>query len=260
MIQPHEYAMLQALQQTDPSLYDICHSSALEHYRTLSAASHEIKNYISFINSSYQLITRQHPEAKTYSFWKEIGDTVHRLINFMDRTSLYRYCISPELAPTSLTDLLLQLPDEADDRHENSDRMFTFDIGSSDIQVSGDPEHLLIALNEIIDNCYDATPNNSDIHIAARLDEDSSHVRVIISNPGILPDINYIDIDDPFSEPVCYPNTTADILCKPFYSTRENRAGLGLSIVYRVCIAHYGTVSFQQDSDTTSVCLTLPTL
>lgn len=257
------YKTLENLKDSNPAAYDALIESSDAHLGSLGFASHEIKNMVSFMNSSYQLISRQHPETADFRFWKEFGDNINHLIYFMDRTSVYRYCIKNTLSLVNIMDLLYKLPDEADNRHPDTERDFKFNMQteiSQSASVLADSEHMLIALNEIIDNCYDATCEGDTITISATIEDreisSNRFLHIAISNPGFFPDIEY-------SEPGStnhntFVPTDATMLCKPFYTTKPKRTGLGLSIAHNVCMSHNGEITFSQDGNTSTVHIYLP--
>ncbi len=246
MITNKNYKTIKELESTNPLAHAAITETADEHLKSLAFASHEIKNMISFMNSSYQLISKQHPETGDFRFWKEFGDNINHLITFMDRTSTYRYCMKTNLEPINLMDIIYCLPDEADNRHPETSRNFNLDIEpslSEAVYILAHQEHLQVALNEIIDNCYDATTSEDDtITITVNCkDISDSNIHIAISNPGTFPDIE-----------------STESVCKPFYTTKSGRVGLGLSIAYTVCTNHNGSLWLEQTDNESTVHISIP--
>ena len=82
---------MDTLEKTQPETFDFINHLSEQCHSELSFASHEINNQLSFIRSSYQLISKKHPETKDFPFWAELGDAVNHIISYMERTGLYRY-------------------------------------------------------------------------------------------------------------------------------------------------------------------------
>ena len=78
----------------------------------------------------------------------------------------------------TLNDLIYQLPDEADNAYPDSERRFRFDIPTEKININADKEQLLIAFNEIVSNCYEASNDNDIIDICASLSDDKTHCTI----------------------------------------------------------------------------------
>ena len=54
-----DYTIINNAKNTIPEFGDTFEKCKKEHYKTLSIASHELLNHISFLNSSYDLILKQ---------------------------------------------------------------------------------------------------------------------------------------------------------------------------------------------------------
>ena len=67
---------MDTLEKTQPETFDFINHLSEQCHSELSFASHEINNQLSFIRSSYQLISKKHPEIKDFPFWAELGDAV----------------------------------------------------------------------------------------------------------------------------------------------------------------------------------------
>ena len=73
---------MDTLEKTQPETFDFINHLSEQCHSELSFASHEINNQLSFIRSSYQLISKKHPETKDFPFWAELGDAVNHIRNF----------------------------------------------------------------------------------------------------------------------------------------------------------------------------------
>lgn len=229
-----------------------------EYYDSIGKGSHELKNMISFLSSSYQLISLQHPEVSDFEFWSEMGTAIDDMIRFMERTSLCRYCLKPDFAPVNINELLYMLPDEADELYPDADRNFDFHVDRRQMYVNGDASHIMNALLEITANCYDATSDGDTITVSATPDTDNAHVAITITNKGQFPEIIYHNPGS--SECTIYQPTDAAILCNPFYTTKPKHVGIGLAITNLVCHMHNGSLAFfnHPSEDESCVCITLP--
>lgn len=251
---------IQQQKELTPEIYRLIAALAEDSCQTSGNGSHMLKNIISVLNSSYQLTAALHPELKESMSWEQMGASIQDLITFMDKTTLYRHCLKPAFRPISVNELIFQLPDEADELHPNELRNFCFDISrSQEMIVNGDRSHLLAALNEVITNCYEATQENDTITIYAHPDNAAQYVSIIISNQGTFPktDDEHFNIAA-LSDAGSHDSADKTFLCQPFYSTKKNHIGIGLSIVLRVCRLHNGHVSFTQDGSICRVKIQLP--
>lgn len=255
-----DYDALNRFKEESPKLKELLEKETACHYKNLSIASHEILNHLSFIGSSYQIISSKYPETKDFKFWDNLGTSINELTELMQRTSLCRYCVFPQKAPVLINDILYQLPDEADNRYPNEERLFSFNVEDKKIEIDADSEHILIAFNELISNSYDATQNNDTITISSRLSEDLMTYTITVSNKGQLPEIHLPMTLGQTSDDVTHSPDDIDILTSAFYTSKKNHNGLGLYIVMIVCMTHNGTLSVSQDSQSTHFHINLPVL
>lgn len=242
MMTSNNYHIIQSLKETNPQAYQAITETLDAHLETLSFASHEIKNMIAFMNSSYQFISMKHPETSEFKFWNQFGTNIDNMINFMDRTSAYRYCMKPTLELVNISDILYCLPDKADTRHPDTSREFKYNMQTGinrSAHVMADYNHLLMAFNEIIDNCYDATLPQDSIHIEAFKESGNEHLHIMISNKGDMPE-------------------DTDILFKPFHTTKAAHCGLGLNIAHTVFTLHDGKMWLTGEAGMSSAHIVLP--
>jgi signal transduction histidine kinase len=101
-------------------------------------------------------------------------------------------------------------------------------VNISDVQLQGDPERLLQAFLNILDNAIKHSVSDSTVFISARIE--STQVAVEIRDQG--PGISQSDLPHIFEQ---------------FYTTDRSRqgsnSGLGLAIARRIVEAHGGTIT-----------------
>lgn len=247
-----EYLYMATLEKTHPETYDFINTVIERHRSEISFASHEIKNQLSFIRSSYQLISRKHPEAEHFSFWPELGDSINHLIAYMDRTSLYRYSFKCNPSNINITGLLYSLPDLMDEHFPSEIRQFCFDTDIRTITICADYERLSIAFVELLANACEASQYDDAICISSHVNEAGNQITVTLTNPGelVLP-----------TEADTMVDTTASFteqLCTPFYTSKKAHAGLGLAIIHQICHTHHADFHISCVNHITSAEITFP--
>lgn len=247
-----EYLYMNTLKESNPEVYNFINNLLKTQRDEISFASHEIKNQLSFIISSYQLISRKYPETADFAFWSQLGASVNTLINFMERTSLYRYSFKANPSDLNITKLLYSLPDIMDEHFPAETRHFDYDIDTRDIILDADYERLSIAFTEILTNAYEASEHEATIYIGSRVNEQTKCITVTFTNPGNItpPDETepLIDVSD----------TLTRQLCTPFYTDKKAHSGLGLAIVNEVCCTHNAELRIDCKDNKTAIEMTFP--
>lgn len=152
------------------------------------------------------------------------------------------YLTRRSLSLNGLVDQLLELhTSQFNDKAITVDTRFAFDAD----EVTADPDKLLQALRNLIENAWKYTPPNGSVTVAAVRKGGAVQVRFENSGPGISPeDLPYI--------------------FERFYRADASRsregggAGIGLSIVKTLIEAHGGDVGAESEPGRTCVWFTLP--
>ena len=164
---------------------------------------HEIKNYITCISSSLQLIEKTHPEVTDYPYWKDTISDVWALKKMVIEISSARLC-SFYTALCGSKDFLCSFKTEPD---------------LPELPI--DSDRLKRAIFNLIKNSYEAMDGTGEITVSARSEADFVCIDVIDSGGGISPD--YLEK-----------------IFTPFSTTKQNGTGLGLLITKQTVEAHGG--------------------
>lgn len=180
--------------QLSDAINSVC-SAALEES---SVISHEIKNQAAYLKTCYQLLSSRNDELRSNKFWNNMGSTIDELVNYLERTSIYRYSFKQsETVSCTLSDIINNINEYIKSRYNGLIALDTSDISleCSSASIYASSHYLNIALKEIIDNAYEAASERN------------------CNRPGLK-----------------------SKLCKPFYTTHKGHTGLGLSIVNQICL------------------------
>ena len=242
MISEKDIRLLNQVRDTNPEIYNLIERMQQNQATTMSKISHRLKNIISIISSSLQFIESQHPETSDFNLWPQLRSSTKYLVQFMDQEAIYRHSANIELKLMNLQDLLWSIPDIMDDLYEldtnNCMRNYNYDIASNIPEINGDYSKLKYALIEIMKNAYEATSDNDTITISACIVDSS--VNITIKDKGVGIDINAIN--------------EATV---PFFTTKNDHVGTGLSIAKRIIRSHGGNLTLSSDEET-CVTITLP--
>ena len=141
--------------QLSDAINSVC-SAALEES---SAISHEIKNQAAYLKTCYQLLSSRNDELRSNKFWNNMGSTIDELVNYLERTSIYRYSFKQsETVSCTLSDIINNINEYIKSRYNGLIALDTSDISleCSSASIYASSHYLNIALKEIIDNAYEA--------------------------------------------------------------------------------------------------------
>jgi signal transduction histidine kinase len=184
---------------------------------------HEVKNMISVIGSSLQLIEKQHPDVQEFSYWKETMSDVKYLRQIVQEVSGMNAPIQLQITDVYLPQFLLELKAAAEALFPAHAQIhLALDPAISDGYF--DSLRIHQALLNLIKNAAEAAKENARLSIGAYRQENNLVFEISDNGSGISAEV-------------------ADKLFVPYYTTKPNGSGLGLSVVKGIVDAHHGSIS-----------------
>lgn len=221
MITSNENKLLYNNQPRQVNIHSLLEAQEETYLSMLSRFSHDIRNLLFVLYGTYQLAESAEPALKEMKMWSRFGQAIHELNKYMEETSRFHSSFKVTPSPVDISDILFALPDTMDDLFEDAVRDFNFSVPKSLPLIMGDKDKLATALTALLTNSYEATQENSAIDIEASAD--ASVLQIIIKDAGR-------GMDNPSC--VQAPN--------PFYTTKQNHLGLGLSVASIIIQKHHG--------------------
>jgi two-component system sensor histidine kinase AtoS len=243
ILNEQELQLIAKYQKENPEFERIV-SKVLQQYNLdLSKFSHELRNPITLISSSLQLIESQHPEVKEFKFWKETMDDIQYVCCLLDELSSYNKSSSLNITSFSITELILSTCNSINNHCNHTRQIFTYHY-SSDLPplMNGDRVKIREVLINLLKNAKDAI--------------NLEHGTISLNAYMINQDFIQIEIsDDGCGIPLEYQKT----IFEPFVTYKPNGSGLGLTICKNIIVAHNGHISFISTPDVgTTFFISLP--
>lgn len=228
MFSATDYDKLQQIMEESSDKKELLTRLLESHRMEVSAISHEIRNPLTLVYSTLQLIEAQHPEVLDFHHWDSMHQDIEYMSQLLDELSSYNNGEKLSLARTDTTVFLKTLVLSFASSILDTNIEFTSRIASDLPSIIVDPVKLKQTLLNLLSNAKDAVLSLSDSESPSiRLDtEYNSHtVRISISDNG-----SGIDTKDiPF-------------IFDPFVTYKKNGTGLGLAITRRIITAHGGSI------------------
>ncbi len=192
----------------------------------LSKFSHEIRNPLTTLYSTVQLIESQHPEVREFRHWSSMTDDIEYMNQLLDELS--NFAKSERINAESF-DLRLLLEKSCLSfaaAIADSEVEFTSKIDPAISEYTGDPIKLREVLINLLKNAYEASKPDCSVFLDASVSED--HIIITISDTGcgIAPE-------------------QLPTIFDPFVTTKKEGTGLGLAICDHVIKAHGGTIAVE---------------
>ncbi len=206
---------------------------------TISAITHEIRNPLTLIYSSLQLVESEHPEVQNFRHWNAIHQDVLYMMQLLTDLSGYNNGLTLHKKTLNTSAFIKQLVLSFAASFETSDIEFTSCITPELPSVQADASKLKEVLLNLLKNAFEAC--HSDNNGSVRLKADTT-------TPTARNDI-YLRIQ--IQDNGCgIPPEQIDEIFIPFVTFKTGGTGLGLSLSKRIVEAHDGTLTVTSEAET----------
>ena len=212
------------------------------HHTSVSMIAHEIRNPLTLVSSSLQIIEAQHPEVKEFNNWSQTMEDVEFMCSLLNELSSFNNSSTLHHSVFSIERLLKNIAVSfaiALDA-EDSGIEFTSRIVPGMGDFTGDKIKLEEVFLNLLQNAKDAVGAEGRISLSAERRNDTIVICCQDNGCGI-------------------PEDQIETIFDPFVTYKENGTGLGLSSAKRITEAHGGTIQAESSSESGTVfTVTLP--
>ena len=207
--------------------------------------AHEIRNPLSSIRGLAQFV------YNSFSKTDERKEDLNTIIQEVDRLNKlvvqvldFAKLQKPNLTRFSLNDLIGKITELFKLETKNKQINFSSELSPDISQIQADEDQVRQILMNVIINAIQAIPKKGEIKIKTEktLLKGEPAIKLMIEDSGIgIPEKDFTQIFD------------------PFFSTKDEGSGLGLSIVYKLVEAHQGEIKVEsQEGEGTKFVIFLP--
>lgn len=225
----NDYENLHQLMDSSPEIRELLQKLLDSQQYTISKISHEVRNPLTLIYSTFQLIESSHPETRDFAHWSELREDIEYTIALLQELSAYNNSEHLHLSTFSARDFLGQICLSFAASCVDTGIEFSSVISPDLPELTADRLKLHEAILNLLRNAREAILTTGSIRLEAV--HKNQMLQIIISDTGCGISPEYLD-------------TVFD----PFVTYKPDGTGLGLAIVKRTVEAHAGTVTV------TSIC------
>lgn len=201
---------------------------------------HEIKNPISLIRSTLQLIEVQTPQVKENSHWTSLYEELDYICLLLNDFNTLNYSYNIQKTCVDVPSILESVTKSFYSSAHNKNIKLYINKSENLPVITGDKTRLKEAFMNLIKNAIEATDTNGIVTID--IDYIDSYLIITISDTG-----------------TGIQKDRIDKIFKPFVTYKENGTGLGLPIVKSIIEQHSGNIQVQtKESEGTSFIVNLP--
>jgi signal transduction histidine kinase len=185
--------------------------------------AHEVKNPLSIIKSSLDILRRELENPSENTMADYIDDEVKRLNRLIEEFLLFARPASPNMRELDVDKMLKDCIDRFEIQHSGGDLSIELQIEDESFVVEADPDLLSRAVGNVIKNAIEANDGRGRVGVSSWWDPVCWRLEISDEGPGV-------------------PDENMDRIFDPFFTTRSKGTGLGLAFVAQVVAAHRGTV------------------
>lgn len=240
-----DYDKLQVIMEESPEKKELLTRLLESHRMEVSAISHEIRNPLTLVYSTLQLIEAQHPQVKSIRHWNSMRQDIEYMNQLLAELSDYNNGEKLTLTRTDSSAFLKTLVLSFASSLLDSDIEFTSRIAPKLPIILMDPVKIKQTLLNLLRNAQDAVSSLQDLRRPSiRLDAEYTDCKLLISITDNGIGIDAADLASAF-----------DL----FVTHKPGGTGLGLAIAKRIITAHKGTIHAESTPGTgSSFTISLP--
>lgn len=183
---------------------------------------HEIKNSVTLVNSSLQLLAKKHPEVYDFDYWSETMNEISFLKNMVTQLSSTRLGEHLNVTQINIYSYIHQISNTVRSLGWNNFTCKIF-LDENLPAIELDPQLFKQAIVNIIKNAYEAMDCSgiATLHVSC----ENNFMRIAITDHG-----GGID------------PTIVDTIFQPFITSKTGGSGLGLVITRQIIECHHGVL------------------
>lgn len=249
MFSETDFDKLQQIMKESPERKELLQRLLESHQMTISAISHEIRNPLTLIYSTLQLIASQHPETASFKYWNQLMEDVKYTNLLLEELSVYNNSGRLSLTQTNTVSFFRTVSLSFAASITDTDIEFTSRIPDHLPDFDCDTVKLRQVLLNLLHNARDGVMLRE--HPAHKICLDVSTTEDIHQRTYICAKI---------SDNGCgIPLENLGHIFEPFTTYKTGGTGLGLAIASRIARAHKGSLSVTSvPNDLTTFTLLLP--
>jgi signal transduction histidine kinase len=185
--------------------------------------AHEVKNPLSIIKSSLDLLKKELPSSKDHVSTSYIEDEIQRLNQLIEDFLLFARPAVPAFRKVDLNAMLHDMIVRFEVQLNGSPVRIETRIPEAPCQTDADPDLLMRAIGNILKNAVEANEDQGMVVVQVTQGEAHWVIEIEDQGPGIAPE-------------------SLEVIFEPFFTTRAKGTGLGLAFASQVVFAHGGRI------------------
>ncbi len=191
--------------------------------------AHEIKNPISGIVFALNSILRDIPENdKRREIFEELIKQANRVEQNLEALLSYAKENRLQKSPTDINSIIERLLLFVKQQQDMESIEVSSELDPELPQVLVDARQIEQVLLNLIINAIQAMPEGGKLRVTTAYQSSAKKIRILIQDSGIG-----------------IPQNIQDKIFQPFFSTKENGTGLGLTLCKEIVLKHSGNLTFQ---------------
>ena len=190
--------------------------------------SHELRNPLTSLYSTVQLIEMKHPEVKDFKYWSNLNHDMEYMNTLITELSDFAKSDNLNLSTFSLRTLLEQTSLSFAAMAADTQVEFRAKIDPSIHQITGDKTKIQELFRNLLKNALDAAMPDKTIYLEALSLETEVLIRIQDTGCGI-------------------EASKLPTIFEPFITYKKNGTGLGLSICNQIIKAHKGKITVESE-------------
>ncbi len=190
---------------------------------SLSTISHELRNPLTLIHSTLQLIGRHHPEVVEDPLWPQLLLDINYMSQLLSELSSLNSCQTLNYSQINIRQFLTNIVSSFSSSAQIQNKELTLNFETEEKTFSGDALKIREIFVNLIKNALEATGSGDQIVIDVKSRWNRWIITVSDSGSGM---------------DACRLST----IFEPFVTYKTDGTGLGLTIVKNIVTAHGGAV------------------